>query len=167
MLPDGNCLFRSLSFCLFNTEDHHHHLRDLLLWFVNFNQSTFQKHLPSGQTIQDHIKKLSHPCSWGTDLEIIVATTYFQIPTYYCCIESKKKQWVWCCVNPLVPTQFRYPVVVDHTIPNLAEPLTSHFELVYWKNTHYDSIVSKLTGSVSREPPNIEIEHSFVAQVIS
>ena len=116
------------------------------------NQNTFQNNLPSEQTIQDHIKKLSHPCSQRIDLEMLAATIYFQIPTYYCCIDSKKKQWVWCYVNPLVPppTQFSYPVVVDNTFPDLAEPPPSHFELVYWRNTHYDSIVSKMIGIVSQ-----------------
>ena len=50
---------------------------------------------------------------------------------------------------------------MDKTISDLAEPPPSHFELVYWRNTHYDNIVSKMTGIVCRESLKIEIEHSF------
>ena len=34
MLPDGNCLFRSLSFCLYRSQDRHLEIRKILVEFI-------------------------------------------------------------------------------------------------------------------------------------
>ena len=168
---DGNCLFRSLSYSLFHTEEYHYELRSLLLRFENLNKGVFQNHLPQGKTIEVHVKQLSHPASWGTDLEILAATTYFKIPAYFCC-RGTNGEWVWNSFDLVRPSsQLRYPVIVDAskedcpTFP-VMEVAPTHFELIYWKNTHYDGIVSKLTGKSSEEPPHIEVVHSYVEKTL-
>ena len=46
------------------------------------------------------------------------------------------------------------------------EGAPTHFELIYWKNTHYDGVVSKATGKISQEPPHVEIVHDYVDEIL-
>ena len=157
---DGNCLFRSLSYCLFETEDFHSPLRCLLARFENCNEKKFISHLPQQScsresSILEHTKQVSNLGSWGTDLELLAAAMYFQIPVYYCCVDNKTNQWLWNRIQPIAsPTDLRYPIVVDSYPERAVAP--THFEIVYWRDTHYDSIISKETGSPSTIPPAIK-----------
>ena len=167
---DGNCLFRSLSFCLFDTEDYHSQLRLLLARFENFNQKIFIHHLPQQlhsqeSSVLEHTKHISNLGSWGTDLELLAAATYFQIPVYYCCVDNKTKQWLWNCIQPIAsPIELSYPIVVNSYPERNVAP--THFEIVYWRDTHYDSVVSKETGNASTVPPAIPTTHQYTDGVL-
>lgn len=160
-LGDGNCLFRSLSYNLFHTQEYHYELRALLIRFENLNQAKFKGHLKSKLTVLEHVMKLSVSNSWGTDLEILAAASYYQIPAFYCCKNNITREWVWNRIDPVAPSsQLRYPLIVDNTFPIESKP--THFELVYWTNTHYDGIVSKITSRVHTEIPEINVTHDYV-----
>ena len=108
---DGNCLFRSLSYCLFETEDYHSPLRCLLARFESRNERVFTSHLPQQShsqqsSILEHVKRISNPGTWGTDLELLAAATYFQIPVYFCCTDNVTDKWLWNHVQPIAsPTE--------------------------------------------------------------
>uniref|UniRef100_A0A1X7VK32 OTU domain-containing protein n=1 Tax=Amphimedon queenslandica TaxID=400682 RepID=A0A1X7VK32_AMPQE len=89
-VPDGNCLFRALSQCLLKTEEHHYEVRNLVR-FENLNWDVFAKHLPLGKSMKDHMTKICFPGSWGTDLEIIAATSHYKIPAYFCSVDNGTK----------------------------------------------------------------------------
>ena len=163
-IPDGSCLFRALSYCLFKTEEYHYEIRSLLIRFENINQDIFAKHLPLGQAMKDHIKKICFPSSWGTVLEILDATSYYKIPAYFCCIDNRTKEWIWCCIKPLV-ANFSIPIVVDCSLPTVPAEI-NHFELVYWNNTHYDCSISQDTGGISTVPPIIEKKDTVMEEII-
>ena len=152
---------------MFQTEQYHSPLRCLLTWFENLNQQKFLSHLPgqAESSMREHIKKISLLGSWGTDVDILAAASYFQIPVYYCCVDKKSKQWVWNCIEPIArPDQLRYPIVVDSYPAREVSP--THIELVYWRDTHYDSIVSRGSGNASTESPHITVIHDYVDEVL-
>ena len=167
---DGNCLFRSLSYCLFETEYYHSPLRCLLARFESRNERVFTSHLPQQShsqqsSILEHVKRISNPGTWGTDLELLAAATYFQIPVYFCCTDNVTDKWLWNRVQPIAsPTDLAYPVVVDSFPERSVAP--THFEIVYWRDTHYDSVVSRETGKPCTIPPAIATIHEYIDDVL-
>ena len=85
---DGNCtcLFRSISYELFRTEEHHFNVRNNLVRLISCNREEFSKFLipVNCPTINNHIKTMGLPNAWGTHVEIIVVSTLIQIPVYTC-----------------------------------------------------------------------------------
>ena len=57
MLPDGNCLFRSLSFCLHRSQDRHLEIRKILVQFIERNGNNY-KHLLFGRTLSEHLESM-------------------------------------------------------------------------------------------------------------
>ena len=55
MLQDGNCLFRSLSFCLHHSQDRYLEIRKTLVQFVERNGNNY-KHLLFGRTLSEHLE---------------------------------------------------------------------------------------------------------------
>jgi hypothetical protein len=113
--------------------------------FENFNQKIFIHHLPQQLRSREssHTKHIYILGSWGTDLELLAAATYFQIALYYCCIDNKTNQW---CIQPIA-SPVVYPIVNSYPERDMAT-------IVYWSDTHYDSVVSK-TGSAITDLPAI------------
>ncbi len=65
IVGDGNCLFRSFSFILFEVESKHFDIRKLLVQFVSLNPSHFQPYcFPS--TVEAHTDKMKNNHVWGT-----------------------------------------------------------------------------------------------------
>ena len=134
----------------------------------------FISHLPQQScsresSILEHTKHISNLGSWGTDLELLAAATYFQIPVYYCCVDIKTNQWLWNCIQPIAsPTDLRYPIVVVSYPERAVAP--THFEIVYWRDTRYDSmhrlIVKRLEGCPSTLPPAISTTHEYTDCVL-
>ena len=152
---DGNCLFRSLSHQLLNTQDEHHFIRSTLVRFENLNQSVFTKYLNppvTATTVSEHKQRMLLPQTWGTHLEVIAAAAFFRVPVYYT-RATQIGRYRWECREPLPITGLRFPEVVNAP-PNDQCPIT-HFELAYMVNTHYDSIVTTTTGRPSQEHPHI------------
>ena len=88
-----------------------------------------------------------------------------QIPVYYCCVDNKTKQWLWNCIQPIAsPIELSYPIVVNSYPERNVAP--THFEIVYWRDTHYDSVVSKETGNASTVPPAIPTTHQYTDGVL-
>ena len=154
---DGNCLFRSLSHQLLNTqEEHDFYIRTTLVRFENLNTSGFAKYLMppvTAETIAGHIKKMLQPKSWGTHVEIKAAATYFRIPVFYTKATPTGGHG-WECIEPLPVGSLRYTEIVDEPESYSQSPIT-HFELAYLINTHYGSIITNATGRPSNDIPKI------------
>ena len=76
MLPDGNCLFRSLSFCLHRSQDRHLEIRKILVQFIERNGNNY-KHLLFRRTLSEHLECMKKPFVWGTQLEVQAAAHYY------------------------------------------------------------------------------------------
>lgn len=139
--------FRSLSHQLFNTEDKHYTVRATLVRFENFNGAVFSKYLMTNNepTISQHIKAMGRLGTWATQLEVIAASSFFQIPFYYL-RRLSDADFHWEVMKPISTERLRFPPLVDslEDFPQPANNLT-HFELLYLENTHYDSLIDAET----------------------
>ena len=84
--PDGNCLYCSLCKGLVGTEELHCNVRSVLFGFIYTNSNIFLPHIkkkhPSVNSINDYCTAMSKNGVWGTDTEILAASTILQAPIY-------------------------------------------------------------------------------------
>ena len=102
------------------------------------NPSVFNIYLTDNQSasIKEHCRLLSVQNSWGTQVEIIAAATYFKAPVYIYEHVPSSGNWKWKITKPIQSKDFRYPTTEE------SFAATSHFEVSYATN-HYNCIVSK------------------------
>ena len=83
---DGNCLYRSLSKGLVGTEEYHYSVRCVLFGFISMNSNIFMPHIkqkhPGMTSINDYCSAMSNNGIWGTDIELLAASTILQVPIY-------------------------------------------------------------------------------------
>ena len=155
---DGNCMFRSLASQLLGSEDHHLAVRTLITRFENLNKERFEGFLiasVNAPTMQEHIRKLMRLGTWGTHVELIAIATYLQIPVYYCRENPSARGFKWERLKALgLAIGFRYPCVVeDDPMHPMHRQQITHFELLYYVQGHYDSIVSTESNKVATDLP--------------
>ena len=150
---DGSCLFRTISYELFNTEEHHFTVRNNLVWIISCNRAKFSKFLlpVNSPTIDEHIKIMSQPHIWGTHLEILAASTLLQIPVYTC--RTNGLHHPWEVSRPIPAELVRFPRVVDETFKERDH--IDHIELLYHQESHYDAIFCSRTGRPPTSEPQL------------
>ena len=79
-VPDGNCLFRSLSKALLGTEKYHYRIRTRLLGFVYANSNIFmsqiQQRCQSQVEFREYCLSMDHSGVWGTEIEMLLLRCY-------------------------------------------------------------------------------------------
>ena len=152
---DGNCLLRSMSYEPFKTEEHHIKVHNNVVWLTSCNREEFSKFLlpviDNCPTISDHIRTMSLPEIWGTDIEIIALSTLLQIPVYTCTQDSTCIWWE--VIRPLPAQCFRFPLVVKSLFQEQEH--LDHIELLYFREQHNDAIVCAKTGKISTSLPQL------------
>ena len=132
---DGNCLFRALSYLILGTEDCHQQVR---LTLIDCNSDIFTTFCSPLCTLEEHTARMRYETVWGTDPEIKVAATYFQLPNL-CVYTEKQHSHYWECFQP----------VLSNNLQSLVHPYfeTSyinalhHSELYHSDRCHYDTVV--------------------------
>ena len=113
-------------------------------------------------SMKDHLKALASN-AWATQVEVAAAASVFNVPIYYC--KEENDQHEWNVVKPLTDKQQR-PTVKCPPLPLMDENVTlrkpTHFELLYFHNSHYDAIVSVSTGKVCVTPPLLCNSSSYI-----
>ena len=146
-------MFRSLSHQLFGSPTKHFEVRSLLVRFESKNSSFFSSLLTelNASDMHSHIAQMLRPGTWGTHVELLAASTYFQVPVYI--LKSSSTQQKWEVYHPLGPQDnFRYQLCPE-LVENIEAEDFNHFELLHSFGCHYDSI----TGNSTR--PTIEETH--------
>lgn len=163
---DGNCLFRCFSHFLCGSESKHYTFRSILVRFENLNSQLFEKRLTeiNKPTFKEHINTMLCPNEWGTHVEIMAASTYFQIPVYFCTKNANGK-YAWNIVKPLCPhRQLKFPDLSGTDLP-VEKFNPTHFELLYHLS-HYDCVVSVESDAISSNFPILNIECSYVDEIL-
>ena len=119
-LPDGNCLFRSLSHQLSGNQENHSFVRLLIQRFENLNKTKCSPFLMgvNEPTIEEHIKKIGLPHTWGTHIEILAIATLYEISVYVT-RQSLSGSYYWEEVKPLKADGVSYPVIPSGTLPSI------------------------------------------------
>jgi len=115
-VPDGNCLFQSLSKALLGTEKYHYRIRTTLLGFVYANSlmSHIQQRCQSQVEVREYCLSMDHSGVWGTEIEILAAAMLLQAPVYtYTQTNSNSYRWLrYLPMSPAHSVNHLYPVDV-------------------------------------------------------
>lgn len=146
---DGNCLFRSLCKGLVGTEEFHYTVRSMLFGFIYTNPNIFMPHIkkkhPCVNSVDEYCSAMSKDGIWGTDIEILAASTILQVPTYTFSRSNNSKSYQWLRYLPLSPPNST--LICDYVksvnrLVHMAKPKDYHLELFHYEGCHYDLIMS-------------------------
>ena len=73
VLPDGNCFFRSLSFCFYGTDDHHLAVRKTLVAHIVSNKGITLNFFSMSPLTSMQLIQMARPCVWATQVELQAA----------------------------------------------------------------------------------------------
>ena len=79
---------------------------------LSFNQQQFAKYLleVNEPVTQLHLMKMGKPFVWGMHIELKAASSYFQIPLYFCEKSPKAECYGWHCFSPICSAEkLNYP----------------------------------------------------------
>ena len=169
-VPDGNCLFCSLSKALLGTEKYHYRIRTRLLGFVYANSSIFMSHIQqrcqSQVEVREYCLSMGHSGIWGTEIEILAAATLLQAPiyTYTVRTQTNSNSYHWLRYLPLSPA---HSVNCDYhdsfrRLVYVAKPPDYYLELFHFNRSHYDIIVADNEDSRLSFPPLSNFECTIV-----
>ena len=101
-----------------------------------------QKH-PGVSSINEYCSAMSKDGVWGTDIEILAASTLLQVPIYTFS-PNNSKFYRWFRYLPLSPPS---NVLCDYvksvkSLVHMDKPAEYHLELFHYEGCHYDLIMS-------------------------
>lgn len=79
---DGNCLFRSVSDQLEDTEKNHRYYREKTIEYMRANKDEFQPFIEDDQTIDEYIDQMEKDKEWGGNLEIYAMSKILRVNFY-------------------------------------------------------------------------------------
>ena len=103
------------------------------------------------ETIEEHIKKIGMPYTWGTHIEVLAVTTLYGI-SIYVTRQTPSGSYYWEEIKPLKADGFSNPLVPTELVPDEYK-VPNHMELGYMNGVHYDSVVSTITNKVPEHIP--------------
>ena len=129
VIPDGNCFFRCISFCITGSEVHFNSVRALIVSYMpEIRQHLEAKLLPDiTQTVEQYIANSRMDCNgtWATQVEIYVACKLLNTDIYTYALHGDSWKWL----------RFRVQDVDKHSLPEeqniyLRNTNSNHFEVV-------------------------------------
>ena len=157
--PDGNCLFRSLSKQLFESDVYHGELRMIL---VNMQHLTLT-YLVAGLSRICHCRnmyrKMKEPRVWGSHLEITAAATLFQKNIYVASDSLVLGKCQWTSFSPLSTPEPPTPILRSLNLPTTNNK--KWLEIAHSNQCHYDAIYTDICT-----PPILTGKTTFVTEVL-
>lgn len=89
MQGDGNCQFRSVSFCLYGTEDHHGHVRRKAIEYMRQRSEEFEMFL--GEEYPQYLGGMERSRTWGDELTLRAIAEVYNLVINV--ITSTHKNW--------------------------------------------------------------------------
>ena len=83
MLPDGNCLFRSVAHQQLGDAEQHDKLRQATVTYAAQQREVLKGYLPQGDasvSLQQHLEKMRNLGCWGTDFELRTMASMLNLP---------------------------------------------------------------------------------------
>ena len=131
MNPDGNCLFRALSYIITGSERQHFQLRSLIVEHVQFLTDhslpdNLRDNLMMLHSLEAHIARTNMALDfvWGTDIEVAIACHLLDVNIVMYCVTQG--DYVVCG-----PWLANVPQVIDNTRPTKYISFTgNHFDVM-------------------------------------
>ena len=165
MLPDGNCLFRSVAHQLVGDAEQHDQLRQATVAFAAQNEEALKGYLPQEEgigsaSLQDHLQRMCNVGCWGTHFELRAMASMLQVPIYVLTDSLVPGECRWTRFCPWLSSG-------DNTASQSDESCTASWiagvlqggllpqwvEICHSNVSHYDSIEFKGPGPHS--PPSL------------
>ncbi len=147
VIGDGNCLFRSISYLLFETQDEHPQVRKVLTNFINLNRKYFKQECDS--SVKKHTKNMIKEGVWGTNAEIRALSLYFNKPVFVAL--ERYSSYCWASMTyTQEDKKLSFPQEEKLSITTGI----NHFEIYCVNNYHYDALVCT-DGSLPRTLPEL------------
>ena len=151
MFGDGNCLFRSLSYCFYGNQDLHCDLRKKLVQVVRDNKARFCHLIMQHTSIDQHINQMRKLGTWGTQVEIFAMATLFKIPVYVASQNQRSLDYCWCKYNPIPLDNLTSPGT------QTGEKRVKHIEIIHINQNHFD--VVEPTNPMNNSQPTMMAVH--------
>ena len=148
ILPDGNCLFRSISKALFGTSSGHFCLRKLIVTFIRSNSQLLGE-LCNPPSMEEHCKRMETPGTFGTQAELQATTSLFQVPVYLFQKPNETRDWEWVVYSPQPRSRLNYTLCSG--LENVHPPNTFNIEILY-HGAHFD-VIANSDPRVQLPPP--------------
>ena len=93
---DGNCLFRCLSKCLYQTEDHHDQIRNITVNQIEKFKEFYQTQIDTGRysNINEYINCMRKEGEWGDDVIMIAFSEAYKYNVFAKPIENMDSNWI-------------------------------------------------------------------------
>lgn len=82
---DGNCLFRSLSYLVFEVQTLHRTIRQRIIQFMRDSDNIIRQVETTPMNEYLHGSSMTYDGTWGTDLEILAFATLCKTTVYVSC----------------------------------------------------------------------------------
>ena len=158
---DGNCMFRSLSFYFFGSENKHSTLRSLLVKFIETNSTYFTALVFTGSFSQ-HVASMKCPGIWGTQVELQAAASLAQTPIYVLTKQGTEgADYKWIMYQPQSIANLKFPDELSFLFKNTL----NHLEICHTNGNHYDCVINTM-DQCSTIPPFLLEYHEHVNDVL-
>lgn len=77
-MPDGNCLFRAMSFLVEGNQENHVKYRVKVVQYLKQNRKDYQCIFETEEELQDYINVISREHTWGGELELSILSKLFR-----------------------------------------------------------------------------------------
>ena len=142
VVGDGNCMFRAVSHQLYSREEFHLELRSVVQETLECNAHRYSCLWIGNDSFSEHIKAISQPGVWGTQVELQLISDYFSVPVFIG-MPNSEGVYNWCAFKP------KFDAFPQGSISKLLMPgypfsskEGSHIEIVQnTANSHYDSVI--------------------------
>ena len=156
MLPDGNCLFRSVAHQLLGDAEQHDKLRQATVTYAAQQGEVLKGYLPQGDasvSLQQHLEKMRNLGCWGTDFELRTMASMLNLPIYVLTDSLVSGELRWTRFNPRPSAQLSDAQSTTSWIDGVFQKSDrpQWVEICYSNSSHYDSI--QLTESAGPHSP--------------
>ena len=78
IVPDGNCLFRAMSFFVEGNQEVHNKYRQRVVQYLRQNRKDYQCIFETEEELQDYISVISRDHAWGGELELSILSKLYK-----------------------------------------------------------------------------------------
>ena len=89
MADDGNCLFRAMSYELFNSQAYHHYVRDRVVKHLQTHSSTYEPFVGDHGAFTAYIHDMTQDASWGDELCLQACCDAFRVDIHVITTDSE------------------------------------------------------------------------------